>query len=34
MITFSLKNIEVNIVKGDITEVEADAIVNAAKYGK
>ncbi len=30
MVKISLKNIEVEIIKGDITEVEADSIVNAA----
>jgi len=30
MVVFSLKNIEINVIKGDITEIEADAIVNAA----
>ncbi|RLE61883.1 MAG: ADP-ribose-binding protein, partial [Thermoprotei archaeon] len=30
MVVFSLRNIEVSVIKGDITEVEADAIVNAA----
>ncbi len=30
MVVFSLRNIEVDVIKGDITEIEADAIVNAA----